>query len=288
MANAANTANTAFTTATLAQAFDTAQAEFRQAPPLVQCLTNVVVPQITANVLLAAGASPAMVDTPEEAADFAAIASGVLINTGSPTAAQYSAMREAVRGATANGTPWVLDPVACGGPAARTDFARDIVSHRPAAVRGNASEIIALSGIAAGGRGVDSTDEVSAALDAARELANRTGAVVAVSGPRDLIVSADRVTWLRSGDPMMQLVIGTGCSLGSLCAVYLSTSLDPHDAVLAAHAHVGAAGSIAAEKSTGPGSFSVAWLDALHALRSPHTGGGSPLADLVEVEEAGA
>ncbi|MGO1465648.1 MAG: hydroxyethylthiazole kinase, partial [Candidatus Corynebacterium faecigallinarum] len=84
---------------TLAHAFTAAQAEFSRAAPLVQCLTNIVVPQITANALLAAGASPAMVDTPEEASDFAAIASGVLVNTGSPTAAQYTAMREAVRGA---------------------------------------------------------------------------------------------------------------------------------------------------------------------------------------------
>lgn len=280
---------------TLAHAFTAAQAEFSRAAPLVQCLTNIVVPQITANALLAAGASPAMVDTPEEASDFAAIASGVLVNTGSPTAAQYTAMREAVRGATANDTPWVLDPVACGGPAARTGFARDIVTHRPAAVRGNASEIIALSGVSAGGRGVDSTDEVAAALDAARDLAARTGAVVAVSGPRDLIVSDDRVTWLHSGDPMMQRVVGTGCSLGALCAAYLSTSLDPHDAVLAAHAHVGAAGSIAAAESTGPGSFAVAWLDALFALSAhsapstPEPGGSHDRLDhLVSVEETGA
>ncbi|HAJ51687.1 MAG TPA: hydroxyethylthiazole kinase, partial [Corynebacterium variabile] len=40
----------------------------RDTVPLVQCLTNTVVTQFTANVLLSAGASPAMVDTPEEAA----------------------------------------------------------------------------------------------------------------------------------------------------------------------------------------------------------------------------
>ncbi|MDN6259868.1 MAG: hydroxyethylthiazole kinase, partial [Corynebacterium sp.] len=85
----------------------------RRDQPLVQCITNQVVPQVTANVLLAAGAAPAMVDTPEEAAEFAALASGLLVNTGSPTAAQYTAMREAVRGANAAGTPWVLAPVAC-------------------------------------------------------------------------------------------------------------------------------------------------------------------------------
>lgn len=258
-------------TDSLQHAFSTARAGFTANPPLIQCLTNAVVPQITANVLLAAGASPAMLDTPEESADFAAVASGVLVNTGSPTTAQYTAMREAVRGANQAGTPWVLDPVACGGPATRTFFDREIVSHSPAAVRGNSSEIIALAG-GTGGRGVDATDEVGAALDAARDIAGRTGAVVAVSGPRDLIVSGGRTTWLTSGDPMMQLVIGTGCSLGALTAAYLSTSLDPHDAVLAAHAHAGVAGTIAARSASGPGSFSVAWLDALYSLACGDTG----------------
>ncbi|MDN6304787.1 MAG: hydroxyethylthiazole kinase [Corynebacterium sp.] len=246
----------------------------RRDQPLVQCITNQVVPQVTANVLLAAGAAPAMVATPEEAAEFAALASGLLVNTGSPTAAQYTAMREAVRGANAAGTPWVLDPVACGGPAARTEFAREVVLRRPAAVRGNASEVIALAGRSGGGRGVDATDEVDTALQAARSLTERTGGVVAVSGARDLIVSTGRVTWLTSGDPMMQRVIGTGCSLGALTAAYLgaaaSAGTDAHDAVLAAHAHVGAAGTLAARDDSGqlrgPGGFAVAWLDALDTV----------------------
>ncbi|AHW64248.1 Hydroxyethylthiazole kinase [Corynebacterium glyciniphilum AJ 3170] len=267
--------------------------DLRQHAPLVQCITNQVVPQITANALLAAGASPAMVDTPEEAADFAAIASGLLVNTGSPTAAQYSAMREAVRGATAARTPWVLDPVACGGPAARTEFSRDIVAHRPAAVRANASEVIALADSAQGrgGRGVDSTDEVDAALQAAQSLTERTGSVVAVSGPQDLVVSVGRVSWLASGDPMMQRVIGTGCSLGALTAAYLgaartgSENVTDHDAVLTAHAHVGAAGTLAAKdlvgNRRGPGSFAVAWLDALATVAEDP----SVIAELVSVTE---
>ena len=65
---------------------------------------------------------------------------------------------------------------------------------------------------------------------------------------------------------MLQNVIGTGCSLGAICAAYLATWEDPFAAIIAAHAHVGAAGSVAAEKSTAPGSFAVAWLDALHEL----------------------
>ena len=46
----------------------------RETGPLVHCLTNSVVRQITADVLLAAGAAHAMVDHPDEAGDFAAIA----------------------------------------------------------------------------------------------------------------------------------------------------------------------------------------------------------------------
>ncbi|MEJ6548519.1 hydroxyethylthiazole kinase [Corynebacterium sp. USCH3] len=264
--------------------------DLRRHAPLVQCITNQVVPQITANVLLAAGAAPAMVDTPEESADFAEIASGLLINTGSPTAAQYCAMREAVRGAASADTPWVLDPVACGGPAARTAFSRDLVNHRPAAVRGNPSEVIALAG-GRGGRGVDSTDAVDAAGQAARSLAERTAGVIAVSGPRDLVVSTGRVSWLRSGDPMMQRVIGTGCSLGALTAAYLGAArlavdgVSDHDAVLAAHAHAGAAGILAATDPAGgtrrPGSFAVAWLDALDAVAEDPT----VIPDLVSVED---
>ncbi|WP_460490490.1 hydroxyethylthiazole kinase, partial [Corynebacterium nasicanis] len=109
----------------------------------------------------------------------------------------------------------------------------------------------------------------------ARALAERTGGVVAVSGPVDLIVSAGRSTWLTSGDPLLTLVSGTGCALGALCAAYLGLGADPHDAVLAAHAHTGAAAQLAARSATGPGGFSTAWLDALHHLTS------AEIADLV-------
>lgn len=246
----------------------------RQNTPLAQCLTNSVVMQFTANVLLAAGASPAMCDTPEESYDFAGVASGVLINAGTPGTEQYQGMAEAIRGANEAGTPWVLDPVAVGGLRQRTEFARGVVDKRPTAIRGNASEITALAGLGPGGRGVDATDSVDSALQAARLLAARTGGVVAVSGPVDLMVSGTRVTRLTSGHPMLQLVIGTGCSLGALTAAYLGavrdTEIPRHDAVLAAHAHMGAAGQLAASRASAPGSFAIALIDALHELTPDH------------------
>ncbi|MDV7999848.1 hydroxyethylthiazole kinase [Rhodococcus sp. IEGM 1408] len=271
----------------------------REKAPLVHCLTNSVVRQITADVLLAAGAAPAMVDHPDEAADFAAIASGVLINVGNPTAEQVEGMQAAIASAREHSTPWVLDPVAVGGLVMRTRLATDWLDLAPAAIRANASEAVALAGAGSGGRGVDSTDDVAAAEPAARDLAARTGGVVAVTGPRDLVVTQGsptqgshtqgphgqgRATWIESGHPLLQKVIGTGCALGALTAAYLgaarSAGIADHDAVVAAHAHTGAAGTIAGRVAAGPGSFSVAWLDALHSLTPDE------IAGLVVVTEA--
>src|ERR1700691_2496672 len=80
-----------------------AHAALRARRPLVQALTNTVSTNFVANVLLSAGASPAMVDNPEEAALFAGIADGVLINLGTPTAAQVQAMRLPPAGAPKGG-----------------------------------------------------------------------------------------------------------------------------------------------------------------------------------------
>ena len=61
-------------------------AALRAEPPLVQCITNYVAMNIAANVLLAAGASPAMVSDAEEAGEFAGIAGALTVNIGTLSA----------------------------------------------------------------------------------------------------------------------------------------------------------------------------------------------------------
>lgn len=239
----------------------TVLADLRDTSPLVQCITNAVVTNFTANALLALGASPAMCDIPGEAGLFASIAGGVLVNLGTPTAEQRDAAREAV----AAGTPWVLDPVAVGALPVRTALAHELLGARPAVVRGNASEILALAGAGAGGRGVDSTDSPEAALDAARALAIRTGGTVAVSGPVDLIVDADRVARVSGGSVLLTRVTGGGCALGAAMAALLSVA-DGFEAATTASAIWAVASERAEAASSGPGSFAVAFLDALAAI----------------------
>ncbi len=242
----------------------------REAPPLTHCITNAVVTGFTANVLLALGAAPAMVDIVDEAGVFAGIASGVLINLGTPTPEQRAASLEAVAGATASGTSWVLDPVAVGALPVRTALAHRLIEQRPTAIRGNASEILAVAGLSAGGRGVDATDSTDAAADAAAALARRTGSVVAVSGPIDLITDGYRVLRLANGHELLTRVTGGGCALGAVMAAFLGAARGTEHDALTAVAAASLVYTIAAERAaasaTGPGSFAVALLDALAAV----------------------
>ncbi|MDN6188238.1 MAG: hydroxyethylthiazole kinase [Brevibacterium sp.] len=250
-----------------------ANARLRASNPLIQCITNTVVQQFSANVLLAIGAAPAMLDHEADAAQFTRIANGLLVNFGTATNQQFLAADAAIEASDADSKPWVLDPVSIGAVDFRTTRIHRAANSSPTAIRGNASEIAALAGVGLGGRGVDSTDEVDAVIPAAAELARTTGAIVAVSGPRDAIIAhidgADHVARIDGGHSYMPLVIGTGCSLGAVTAAYLdgaTTASAKFEAVVAAHAHFAVAGEAAAGGAQGPGSYSVNFLDALYAL----------------------
>lgn len=241
-------------------------ARLRARRPLVHCLTNHVVKGFTANVLLAIGAAPAMVEHADEAAEFAAMADALLINLGTLDEPQMAAMRRAIPAAIAASRPWVLDPVAVGPLGVRTRFAAEILAHRPTVIRGNASEILALAGHAGGGRGVDSGAESTAAREAACSLAKQTGGTVLVTGAIDLILDASLEATVANGHPLMTRVTGVGCAMGAINAACIAVADSPFAASVATAVLLGIAGECAAAKESRPGSFQIALLDALDAL----------------------
>lgn len=195
--------------------------QFRTRSPLTHCMTNDVVQTFTANVLLALGASPAMVIEAEEAEQFAALADALLINVGTLTAPRAQSMRRAIERCSRGHTTG-SGSVAVGALAFRTRFCQQILSLKPAAIRGNASEILALAGMSAGGRGVDSTDTAASALTAAQTLARQTHAVVVVTGEVDHITDGQRTRTVAGGDLLMTRVVGTGCALSAVVAACCS------------------------------------------------------------------
>lgn len=242
---------------------------FRRSSPLVHCMTNDVVATFTTNILLALGASPAMVTEPDEAEQFAAIADALLINVGTLTAQQALAMCRGITAAQVAGTPWVLDPVAVGPLTFRSEFCQQIIQLNPAAIRGNASEIIALAGLSQGGRGVDSTDSALSALPAAKMLAQQTGAIVVITGEVDYVTDGTRTRTVAGGSVLMTRVVGTGCALSAVVAACCALPGDRLDNIAAGCGFMKQAGSIAAQHSQGLGSFAVALIDALSVMGEP-------------------
>ncbi len=193
----------------------------------------------------------------------------MLINLGTPTAAQVESMRLAAAAAQKAGKPWALDPIAAGGLPWRGAVAAELLQFKPAIVRGNASEIIGLAGLGGGGRGVDSSADPAAAVPAAVDLLAHASAVSA-SGPVDHAVGrvGGRVTLIKigGGSALLTRVTATGCALGALAAAYASVAPDALTGLVAAHVHFAVAAELAEARARSPGSFAVAFVDALDAV----------------------
>jgi hydroxyethylthiazole kinase len=221
----------------------------------------------TANALLAAGASPVMAHAHSEIEAMVGIAGALVVNIGTLDEYWVESMRRAVLQAESLHKPWVLDPVGAGATPYRNRVLGELLKHRPTVIRGNASEILALASMGTGTKGVDSTNESLEALDAAVELSLHTGAVVCISGAEDLVVQGEQCLLLSNGHKLMARVTGMGCTasalIGACCAV---TADQPQLATAAAMALMGVAGEMAAEKSEGPGSLQLHFLDLLYTI----------------------
>ena len=241
----------------------------RERRPLVHNITNYVVMNSTANALLALGASPVMAHAAEEVEELAALSGALVINIGTLSTPWIEAMFRAGRAARARGIPIVLDPVGAGATRLRTETARRLVADlRPAVVRGNASEILALGGAEAGARGVDAAHTVDQARETARALARTHGIAVAVTGPEDYVTDGARAAQVRNGHPLMGRVTGTGCAATALTGAFCAVESDAWSAATAALAVFGVAGELAARQASRPGSYAVALLDALDEVSS--------------------
>jgi len=217
--------------------------------PLVLCLTNTVAANFTANILLAIGAKPAMIEDPSEAAELAAAADAVLVNVGTLTPAQADVMRAAVRVCREKRVPWVLDPVACHLLSFRRAFVQELLESAPTAIRGN-------------------HDEIDFLLHHSSPFTFTSLA----TGETDLIRRGTEVIErITGGVPMLQSVTATGCAQGAICAAFLGQGQTPENALLSASRLMKQAGECAWKNAKTPGSFQIALLDALQTLAAAST-----------------
>lgn len=260
----------------------------RETNPMAPSITNSVTINFVANAQLAVGGSAAMVYLPDEGEFVAQVGGATYINVGTLLPIYEETLPRTAKALHTLGKPWVLDPVAIGIGEMRTKLLSCFREYKPSVIRGNASEIIALAGLwnLDGGtsdsavRGVDSTDTVAAARQAAVALAKFTGGAVAVSGEMDLITDGETVAYSHGGSKFMEMVTGSGCSLGGVTAVY-ACAAEPFIAALTAANIYNLAGKRAESKVQAPGSFQVQFIDELY-LATPEEVAENPF----ELEQA--
>ena len=256
----------------------------RERAPLVQCITNFVTVNDCANIILAAGGSPSMADDVREAAEAVRGSAALVCNLGAIAA--VDAMVSAGKTANELGKPVVLDPVAAGNTALRRqESGRLLAGVKFAAIRGNASEIRALARGELTGSGVDVSGEdavtdatLPRTVETARLLAKQTGAVVAVSGPIDVVTDGGQTILLRNGCATMARITGSGCMLTSLLGAFCGADPGhPFEAACAAIAAMGVAGDLAEERrlrnGTGNATFRTDLIDAVFNLTEEQLNG---------------
>ncbi len=240
----------------ITESFAQMMANVKEKEPVVQAITNFVTVNDCANIILAAGASPTMAHEVDEVAEVAAVVQALVMNMG--TMEDVEAMLVAGRAANAADVPVILDPVAVGATALRRNSGKKLLEQmRFSVIRGNASEIKHLAMGSGSTRGVDAAqeDKITEANykkfgAMARDLARKTGAVIAISGVIDIIASKDRVFAVRNGDVMMSRITGSGCMLtallGACCGGNPNHILE---ATVCAVTWMGVSGEIAREKT---------------------------------------
>ena len=245
----------------------------RETHPLVHNITNYVVMNFTANVLLALGASPVMAHAEEEVEEMVGLSNALVLNIGTLSRSWVDSMAKAARAAKERSIPVVLDPVGAGATRLRTETARRLLGEAPVAVlRGNGSEILAVAGSEATTRGVDSVAGSQDARQAAKDLAKTYSMVVAVTGAEDFVTDGSRAAIISNGHPMMSRITGTGCAASAITGAFCGVERDAFAAAVGALVTFGIAGEIAARGGPGPGTFQAALLDALDAVDSAAVG----------------
>ena len=252
----------------------------REKKPLVHNITNFVVMNYTANALLACGASPVMAHAAEEVEEMVSLAGALVLNIGTLSPPWIEAMLKAGKRANSLHVAVILDPVGAGATRLRTDAARRLIEGVAIRViRGNASEILSLTGgkSGSGTKGVDSIHTVDQAAETAMALAKELKTTLAITGAIDLITDGERNWRVMNGHERMGSVTGTGCTATVIIGAFLAVDPNPLEAATTGLSYFGLAGEKAAAKAMSPGSFQIALLDALYEMTEEELRAGAKI-----------
>lgn len=221
--------------------------------PLIHNITNYVTVNDVANTLLACGGSPIMSDEPDDVSDITSICGGLNINIGTLNKRSIEAMFISGKKSKELGHIVLLDPVGAGASKLRTETALKIMDEiKPDVIRGNMSEIKTLAlgsgttkGVDADAADIVTEENLETMIEFAKKFAEKTKAVIAITGAIDLVADSKKCYVIRNGSPLMSRITGTGCMLSTLATAYAVANCDNiTEAIAASVCLMGLAGEI--------------------------------------------
>lgn len=252
-------------------------ARIAEVSPLIHHITNGVVKNISANISIAIGASPAMSEVPGEFEDFSKVPNAaLLINMGTATVEGVQIFQEAIKYYNAQGRSIVFDPVGGGASTHRRTSVKTILNAGAFdVIKGNEGEIFSAAQIQGTKmQGVDSRgySELEDCVAACKKLAAENHTTVLMTGERDILVEdkyPHRVAVFNNGHEYLGKITGSGCMLGSLITAFCTIHKDdPFTAAASALLLYSVSAELAIENSpvNGPGSFMPALIDTVYQL----------------------
>ncbi|CAM3023065.1 hydroxyethylthiazole kinase [Leuconostoc gasicomitatum] len=238
--------------------------EIKDKKPLVFNYANYVTPQFVANVVNVIGGSSIMARELEEFPDLVAASDAVVINSGTWRRSELLETIKLAQLANQAGKVVVLDPVAVGIPSRSLPVVALMADAQIDIIRGNAAEIAWFAGVDFSSQGIDATgngDVRKIALLAAE----KTGAIIALSGKQDVISDGHTTLTIDVDVPLLATNVGTGDALSALIGTYNGDGISIKN-TMRAMATMKLAGIKASKKVKTPGYFVNQLLDELYLL----------------------
>lgn len=204
----------------------------KEKEPLIHAITNPLAINMVANAILFQHAKAICAEHPLEMHDIVPISKALSLNLGNITDARIKSIELSSKIANENDIPIIIDLVGIGASKLRYDLSLKLLNrYKYSIIKGNSSEILALSGENSNAKGIDvgeddkiKDDNIDYMIKVASNLSKKYQTTVLITGARDILVRNKTYYIIENGCEELSQITATGCMLTGLISTFLSVT----------------------------------------------------------------
>ncbi|MSS77890.1 hydroxyethylthiazole kinase [Anaerococcus sp. AGMB00486] len=206
--------------------------KIKEQEPLIHAITNPLAINMLANAILFQGAKAICAEHPDEMRDIVPKAKALSLNIGNITDARIKSIEISSRLANNKNIPIIIDLVGIGVSKLRYDLSLKLLGqYKYSIIKGNSSEILALSGKISNAKGIDvgcedkiSDENIEEMIKIASKLSIKYKTTVLITGATDILVKDKDYYLIKNGCEELSKITATGCMLTGLISTFLSVT----------------------------------------------------------------